>query len=399
MALATGSFAQWSQAGYMISNGTDTIRDCHQFKGFGTNVYSPTDSGLFVSPDNGLSWTNITDGKPAVNLQKMYSVHVSASGDLYAGSTRRLFKSTDNGGSWTWLNALPDSSQINDIAESGPNILVSFIKSGVNGVYYSSNGGASWTLATGISTPVRFFLTEGATVFLGGGATGVYKSTDNGQTWAVLGTGFPATAGIWSVKHNGSAYFANSISGVGLFASYDNGATWNNADASVFTGFCQVFSIAESNNMIVATMDGACNGGTPVKVSTDEGVTWNSFMAGLPGGYYPVLGRNADGSYFFIKSGTGQVFRYGVTTGIAENSAATAVNLYPNPNDGDFTVSLQVPGTFTFSVYDVLGTLVYSATVSGSNTMIHAKEWNAGIYLYRLSNKEKVLRSGKLVIQ
>lgn len=96
-----------------------------------------------------------------------------------------------------------------------------------------------------------------------------------------------------------------------------------------------------------------------------------------------------------------------INTGIETNSKdLTGLNIYPNPSNGKFILSLSHPelvsGTQTIEVYNALGGKVYSATlkqVQGENN-IDLNGQPSGIYLYRvLGSTSGLIGEGKLVIE
>jgi hypothetical protein len=87
-----------------------------------------------------------------------------------------------------------------------------------------------------------------------------------------------------------------------------------------------------------------------------------------------------------------------VCTGI-EESAIAGVNVYPNPNDGNFTISLSNMEDALVEITAMDGRLVYSARFTGTN--VKAVDLSAlanGIYSIRVSNEERVLTK-KLIKQ
>jgi hypothetical protein len=94
-----------------------------------------------------------------------------------------------------------------------------------------------------------------------------------------------------------------------------------------------------------------------------------------------------------------------VTSGIQNIEAGTSlIDVYPNPNDGIFTVgSLVSGGLSTMEIYNVLGQNVYSNTLEitkGSSFEINMSDKAAGIYFYRLLKADgSLLGEGKLIIQ
>ena len=78
--------------------------------------------------------------------------------------------------------------------------------------------------------------------------------------------------------------------------------------------------------------------------------------------------------------------------------------VYPNPNDGYFTVSIAAheTGTYTLQLVSNLGVLVYELKdieVSGTvSRNIDAKHLTAGVYTLLLTNKNHLIQK-KVVIQ
>lgn len=393
--------AQWTQAGYMIANGNDTSNGSNVFKGFGTMMYCGTSKGLFQSVDNGDSWTNITYNNTVTLNEDIVSILVASNGAMFAGSSKRLYKSTDAGTTWTWMSTLPDTAKYWDITEAGGNIIISFEKGTDAGCYYSSDFGSTWNPSSGITAKVRRFLADGGDIYLGGTSDGVYKSTDNGMTWAVAGTGFPATPGIWSVDKIGNKLFAASVSGSGLFESSDNGATWTSSSPAVFNGFCQVFSIVQNGQAFLASNDGTCNNNSSVRISLDNGATWNAFLGGITAPYFlPNLGKNASGTSFFTKRGNGaEVFRYDHSTNAAEEFIMNAaeIEVFPNPSPtGSFMFEAHSLGNALLSIYNVLGENVYQGKIGNGKSQITVSQ--DGIYFYKIMGEKGLIRSGKIVV-
>jgi len=98
-----------------------------------------------------------------------------------------------------------------------------------------------------------------------------------------------------------------------------------------------------------------------------------------------------------------QIIHYpNLTLGIETVSTNTAVNVFPNPSTGLFTLNIKgVNEKTTVHVYNMLGEEVYAETLrqaQGDNT-IDLTNQPAGIYLYRItSEKGELVGSGKLVI-
>jgi hypothetical protein len=93
-----------------------------------------------------------------------------------------------------------------------------------------------------------------------------------------------------------------------------------------------------------------------------------------------------------------------VDAGINEVKAQTAnVILFPNPSNGQYTLeSSVVSDKSTVEVYNMLGEMIYSNTLSINNSTLSIDISNNanGIYLYRvIANTGELIGEGKLIIQ
>lgn len=89
------------------------------------------------------------------------------------------------------------------------------------------------------------------------------------------------------------------------------------------------------------------------------------------------------------------------SAGINELSEDCIVSLYPNPNNGAFNITLQnLNSEHKIEIYDMLGELVYHATLDANRIAINLRNEPNGIYLYRISTEEgSITSAGKFIIQ
>jgi uncharacterized repeat protein (TIGR03803 family) len=111
------------------------------------------------------------------------------------------------------------------------------------------------------------------------------------------------------------------------------------------------------------------------------------------------LGSGSDGLYPW-----GNLVYYGGTASVNDIASSTSlVNVYPNPNNGVFTLqSSVVSGQLSVEIYNMLGEKVYSAflpqTPKGALNVDLSNQSN-GIYLYRLiSGTGELIGEGKITI-
>jgi hypothetical protein len=168
--------------------------------------YVACDMGeLFHTTDFGLTYSQ-------VNFQQLVGGHnskvcyTSTSGLLYSISYANNMivpmKSLDNGITWTALPGNPDSSEETfsiDADYNNPNrVIISYY----GNIYFSSNGGTSFTnihtAATGSGNTIGGVFFDGANIYIGTN-DGVLVSTNSGASWTTASiTGIPSTDRIWS---------------------------------------------------------------------------------------------------------------------------------------------------------------------------------------------------------
>jgi hypothetical protein len=243
--------------------------------------------GVYVSIDNGVSWTPADTGLLSTKTVTSFAVMCDQSGDtnIFAGTIGGgAFLSKDNGTHWTQVN---------------------------KGVKATS------PLAPGI----RCFATIGTIIFAGScgysgmyGA-GVYRSIDFGATWEQVNYGLytpPKSEigiSVLSLTTIGSILFAGTL--YGTYRSDDSGSTWRTAngysynglphDSSSYTGetrMCAVQSIMAFDSALYAAC--ADHG---IYISKDRGYTWTVSNAGLKSYYVNSLAA-IGGDIFACAGGT-----------------------------------------------------------------------------------------------
>ena len=91
----------------------------------------------------------------------------------------------------------------------------------------------------------------------------------------------------------------------------------------------------------------------------------------------------------------------GVPTSVPALSAKPSVNVYPNPNNGQFIIGLaNVSGNSYVKIYNVLGQEVYMSSLKNGNTPIDLYSQSKGIYIYRIfSETGDAISTGRLAVE
>ncbi|RYD55843.1 MAG: T9SS type A sorting domain-containing protein [Sphingobacteriales bacterium] len=202
-------------------------------------------------------------------------------------------KTTGNPSNWVFQG--PDSSRsgyngigrINSIAFHPTDTNIIWVGSAGGGVWKTQNAGTTWTAVNdnfpvlGVSDieinpqdPNTIYICTGDKDAQDTHSVGVLKSTDGGITWDT--TGFAWNTSQMRLTNDMVINRANPNSltlatNVGMYKSYNAGATWNR----VTTGhFKQVLSHPTDTAILYATTFGNMNNNNQVMRSNDGGTTW-----------------------------------------------------------------------------------------------------------------------------
>lgn len=220
--------------------------------------------GLASSYNNGNSWSRSNNGLTDDSIR----VLIVKGNIMYAGTSYiGVFKSTNNGASWFTVNN-GITGGVSALASSGDNI---YSNAG-GSVYVTSNGGNNWASANnGLEgTLVISLAAKNNYVFAGTFQNGVFISTNFGASWN--GTNGSTPNFIISLLIKDNLVFAGSIN-YGLFASSNNGITWvqrNNGITALNT-----YSILKFGSFVFAGTDSG------VFSSSNDGLQWNNIGQGL----------------------------------------------------------------------------------------------------------------------
>jgi photosystem II stability/assembly factor-like uncharacterized protein len=358
VAMSTDNGANWRgvNAGLTYAGvGALAMKDSLLFAGTDSN-------GVFVSTNNGELWHAASLGLPDSSM--VFSLSVSGT-NLFAGTRKGIFLSSNNGASWV-LRGLKDTAVASlgacpAAVGSGTELYAGTWwnrPSGMDGIFRSTDDGASWIGAGLRDTAVTCISPSGSNVFVGifmntsdprnllGG--GVRLSTNGGMTWEVLDNGLPNHM-VYALAHKGTNIFAASA-GSGIFRSSDDGVDWSSATSTSWHATTRSLAVNDSN-LFLGTADYGV-----AKIPLSELVT-------------------------------------GVTEGNHQSPLGfTLEQNYPNPFNPTTQIrfGLPTPGNVSIIVYDILGREITTLVRGTLDAGYHTATWKAssvasGVYFARLS--------------
>ncbi len=283
--LSTDDGSSWTNVNNGLTN-LDVTSLASKPNGLGGNIiYAGTvkfeGGGIFSSTNNGSNWVEVTNG---ITDPMISTIDIATNGNIIVGTGYvrggGAFLSTDNGSSWHSINNGLSATKVWSLAISsnGTNI---FAGTNGNGIFLSTNNGSSWTsLNNGL--PYRggvrtLAIDSNDAVYAGIDAYGVYRSSNNGVNWISVNNGL-TNLFITELAINGNNIFVGTVYG-GIFISTNNGSNWSASNTGLTSTIVQCFAIGQNEIYAGTHHDGSGNGG--VFISTNNGANWTAINNGL----------------------------------------------------------------------------------------------------------------------
>lgn len=409
---------------------------------------------IFSSVSFSQNWTQLNSGV----VNDFYSVNFTSEDTGYVvGGNGTILKTTDGGISWNPQNAgtpaylfsvfFVDSNNGIIVGDSG--IVLKTINAGANWIRYAT--GSSQTLWSVYFTSI----TNGVAV----GTQGtIIKTIDGGLNWITI----PPISILGSTNYElNSIYFVDnllgyaagdySLSGV-VLKTIDGGTNWVKIIEGSYDGASSIVFVNDSTGWISC---GYWIGGpaTSILKTNDFGMTWNSEVSSPPSSFHPswyssmffvnsnkgfVGGRNweimatsnagltwelaqtilpapnssINSIYFpndtigYAVGDSGRIIKTinGGGVGIQElNNTKDNLIIYPNPNNGSFTLEFFEQGKATkikeIKIYDILGKILWSNNLSINNRYnIDISNQAKGLYFVKIENENGVVMK-KIIVK
>jgi hypothetical protein len=372
-------------------------------------------------------------------LIKFNSLGVRQWGTYYgdSGSDKGYDVCVDNSSN-IYISGITDSN--NNIASPGAH-QTSF-GGGVNDVFlakFNSSGIRQWGTyygGTGIDSGVRSYLDNFGNIYLAGhsdsntgiATPGSYQSSFGGGTADVFFTKFN-TNGVrqWATYYGGNGY--DAIGGICLDNNeniYLSGATDSSNDIANLTGYQPTFSGGTFDAFLVrfdncpqlspsVTVNSEVCLGAPINFSVSISGTstptysWvgpNSFTSSLQNPVITNAGTVHVGTYTLTIYNNGctdianvQIMNVTPCTSLNEKvSVAVDLDLFPNPNNGKFTIRNSNDEAYTIHIYNQSGQLMYEEIFGGKIKEFDLSNFSKGVYYARINCNDKH-RNLKVIVE
>ncbi|MGZ3864278.1 MAG: FG-GAP-like repeat-containing protein [Bacteroidia bacterium] len=237
------------------------------------------------------------------------------------------------------------------------------------------------TITVTVNSPPAITASASSTVICMGSSVTLNGGGANTYTW---------TGGITNgVAFTPTATATYSVTGTSLAGCTGNTAsvtvTVNSADTSVTLTSHTL--TANAGNASFQWMD--CSTGFTI-----SGATFQAFAPVVDGNYAVIVSQNGcvDTSSCYLMTGIG----------IQENYANVKVSIYPNPNNGEFNLTMSQFDNLKTSVveiFNLLGEKVYSVKLDHANSAHDITTFKPGIYQLKVINNNQIIHLGKIIKQ
>lgn len=224
------------------------------------------------------TWNFLSTGLPTIDEVSALVIDPNSQAVYAALTGDGVYKSSNGGASWSATNSgLPASLSIYSLAIDPTNGQVIYAGTTDSGVYKSTNGGASWA-QSGLGTNIVNSLVidpHNPQILYAATYTGTYKSVNGGTTWSALNVGIILTLAM-DPNDSQTLYLSTDSS---ICKTTDGGNSWTVIGPKVQSVGVQAKTIAvdpaNSQNIYLAAY------GNGIYKSIDGGSSWSASNSGM----------------------------------------------------------------------------------------------------------------------
>ncbi len=362
---------------------------------------------ILKTTDAGESWSKTTVSS------SLLAVYFPSRDIGYAvGYNKSIFKTIDGGNTWSYQNA-PVNSLFwaysvffinNDTGFVG-------IKNGPGyGFLKTYDGGQNWINDTSYYVQhgkFEYKKSSNTLYVIGGG--GLSKSLDKGSSWVNYNIPPHTNTAVSIAFINNSTGFATLTKNSGspcynygsLIKTKDGGQTWQETPHMCGGVWGMDFPSEKIGYMFGAKYDTI--NGNPVYVNViyktfDSGEAWQRMDS--------TINLTSSGGQTMICTDTNTCYILGygiiykttngggtITTGIKDTTKdeISGFNIYPNPNNGSFTIAIDNFENTTIGIYNNIGQLILNQTLTQNLTSINLTKFSKGIYFVRMKTPSETI--------
>jgi hypothetical protein len=391
--------------------------------GFFTNMDTTRDALIW----NGLSWTSANRiNTNNIYCLKSYNSEIYSSGHFYAyddpGNMAVISKF--NGAVWDSVGSGIGHSVYNITAyvlaleEYNSELYAAGLFSYVSGSTIRNIArwnGSSWSdvgnAFTGGGVVCSTMTVYNGELYLGGdfttigGVTAKNIAKWNGSNWSAVGTGVGMNNSVNSMEvFNGDLYVGGqftTVDGIPVnkIAKWD-GVNWTAVSSGMDDA---IRSLEVHNGSLYAGGDFIVAGGnTANHVAKWDGVSWSAVGTGMNDNVYALCDYNGvlyAGGLFTVASGSvaNYIAQLSPSSGIIELNNSD-INIYPNPSNGQFSISVNMTNNLTYNIYNSHGEIIETKIISDSNSVVDISEFPNGVYFIVLQSNDRIY-TRKLVLE
>ncbi|MBL0226587.1 MAG: putative Ig domain-containing protein [Geobacteraceae bacterium] len=334
---------------------------------------------------------------PSSSRVRSLAIDPADSQIIYCGTKNGLYKSTNGGASWKESHSGISNLYIRALAIDQVDSQTLYAATD-DGVYKSINGSSSWQAInngqSGLTNGVYSLAMDPSnrlTIYAGTQTNGVYKTIDGGTSWTEANFGISAErVHTLAIDKNDTRILYAGLD-YGVFTSTDGGASWT---ASTLTDvYAAIISIDPSNSLNIyaaANFDGAYK-------TSDGGATWTAVSSWLPGKNIKIFTVDpSDSQTIYAGTYTGEVFKTtdggtswtGTIIGVSTTEItglildpSNSLTIYVGSNGGGVSKTTNGGTAWNAISNGMINTWVYALAVDPVNSQIvYAATRSGGVY-------------------
>ncbi|CAN5523085.1 hypothetical protein BH10BAC5_BH10BAC5_23260 [soil metagenome] len=382
------------QSGQKFYNVTKTLNG---------NLIATSSAKLFRSIDNGISWSEISNG---IQVQEGGIVYLTQSGALLYGNGAGLFRSSDDGINWVTIS-IAGGNYCRIRGGSGNSFITHAFPGVGSNIYYTTDAGINWqpsNLNSSSVIPTLSYSFNSLNHYIYISDT-LFKSSDGGATF------FKFQSGIIFPDHikgdrSGKMFVYFEDDSPGMYRSLNFGANWEYIENGVTIG-SRVYKVLIDNFSRIYSFK--FQDERKVNISATSGNIWNTtytpesfygpckdstsiYVAANLNSAHSYIVKSSDGGINWVQLGNdipffAQQVNDLLVFGINIFTATTNFGVWRSTNSGNNWVSLNNGIASNMDAQKILrttsGTLLVAGGLTNNSSVIYSSSNNGDSWVSR----------------